>query len=211
MLKRISEPGGYRYTIAIPRNDLENGPVPLVLALHYAGHGAPFYGQHVLVDLVEPALRELGAIIVAPDCPARDWTEPHSVEMIQYVLDEIEGQYPIDAQKTLVVGYSMGGAGVWHLARCAPERFAAGVVMAGYPPDGLGEEQLAIPIYVIHSRADEVVPIGPAERVVRLLRAKGSRVEFVAVDGVTHFETTRCVGLLRAAVPWVTQVWGEDG
>lgn len=165
----------------------------------------------MLVDLVEPALRELGTIIVEPDCPARDWTEPPSIEMLQRLLGKIGGQYPIDAEKMLVVGYSMGGASVWHLARYAPERFAAGVVMAGYPPDGLGEEQLAIPIYVIHSRADEVVPIMSAERIVSALREKGSQVEFVTVGGVTHFETTRFVQFLKQAVPWVKGVWCESG
>jgi predicted peptidase len=207
--ERVLQPGGHRYTIALPRGDSGATSVPLVLALHYSGHGTPFYGRYMLVDLVEPALRELGAVVVAPDCPDRDWARPHSVEVIHRLMDAIETQYAIDGRKTLAVGYSMGGAGVWHLARHTPERFAAAVVMAGRPPDGLGEEWLRIPVYVIHSRADDVVPIGPTERIVSVLRERGSEVEFVTMDDVTHFETTRFVGVLEQAVPWVKRVWAR--
>ena len=56
---------GRLYTLAIPATYTGDTPVPLILALHYGGHGAAYFGFGVLADLVEPALRELEAIILS--------------------------------------------------------------------------------------------------------------------------------------------------
>lgn len=68
--QEVLEPGRL-YTLAIPASYTGDESVPLVLALHYGGHGAPYFGRGVLTGLVEPALRELEAIIVAPDCTGK--------------------------------------------------------------------------------------------------------------------------------------------
>jgi predicted esterase len=65
-----------------------------------------------------------------------------------------------------------------------------------------------MPIYVVHSRDDELIPIGPVERAAAELKALGGNVEFVAIDaGIGHHETPRYVPYLEGAVPWVRQVW----
>ena len=64
---------GQRYTIAIPEGYTGEQAVPLIIALHYGGTVTPFYGLGLLEGLVEPALRDLGAIIVAPDATAGAW------------------------------------------------------------------------------------------------------------------------------------------
>ena len=76
--EQILQPGNRRYTIALPHNHAADQPAPLILALHFAGHGSPFYGKLILTELVEPALGQLDAIIVAPDCTGPDWTHPQS-------------------------------------------------------------------------------------------------------------------------------------
>jgi hypothetical protein len=62
-----------RYTISLPRGYNKDEPRTLVLALHYAGEVTPYYGKGLLEQLVEPGLRHLGAILVAPDCLSRGW------------------------------------------------------------------------------------------------------------------------------------------
>src|SRR5690242_11714283 len=73
----LQRPGAapVRYAISIPAAAASSSPVPLVLALHFAGdpRGA---GQAVLEILVDPAFADLGAIIVAPDSLGGDWETP---------------------------------------------------------------------------------------------------------------------------------------
>jgi predicted peptidase len=66
-----------------------------------------------LTSLVEPALRELRAIIVAPDCNGSDWTQSNSEQDVLELLDHVEAAYNIDPNKTLITGYSMGDIGTW--------------------------------------------------------------------------------------------------
>jgi len=197
-----------RCTLAVP--EPVDGPLPLVLALHYGWVGerpSPFYGGGVLTGLVGPALASLGALIVAPDCPSKDWTASESEAALAALWDHLHVTYPLDDQRTLVTGYSLGGMGAWHLASRWPERFRAAVVMAGWPAPG-AVERLAIPLYVIHSRADEVIPLAPTEAAVAALRAREHPLEFVTLEGITHYEVGRFDRPLRAAARWVEGLWG---
>jgi predicted peptidase len=90
---------GQRYTIAIPGSYAGGNVVPLVVVLHWGGVVTPFYGKSILAYLVEPAWRELGAIIVAPDCVHGDWTNPQSESEIIALLEYLQDSYNIDADR----------------------------------------------------------------------------------------------------------------
>jgi predicted peptidase len=202
----VLEPGRL-FTLAVPAGYTGDESVPLVLALHYGGHGTPYFGNGVLTGLVEPALRELEAIIVAPDCSGRDWTDPQSEADVTAVLDHVESNFNIDRQRTLVTGYSMGGIGTWYLAGRYPDRFRAAAVVSGSPPEDVLDIDWEVPVYAIHSRDDDVVPIEPTEVAIEHLRSLGIQVEFVALSGIGHYETSRFLGPLRAVIPWLEDIW----
>ena len=201
-------PRDQRYTIAIPAAYTGVGPVPLVVALHYGGPVTPFFGKDILAGLVEPALRELGAIIVAPDCLHDNWANPDSESEIIALLEHLQAHYPIDAHRTLLTGYSLGGAGTWYLAARNQDRFAAARPLAGWPQPDSATVEWQIPLYAIHSRWDEVVPCERTEQVVRQLKDRGVAVELVLLDGISHYEVERFVEPLRAALPWIRRAWG---
>ncbi len=95
----------------------------------------------------------------------------------------------------------------WYMAARHQNRFAAAIPIAARPESDSGEIEWRIPLYIIHSRQDEVVPLEPVETVVGQLKARGVSVELVVVEGITHFETSRFIGPLRAAIPWIQNVW----
>lgn len=201
-----------RCTVAIPEAYDPGPPAPLILALHYGWSGTqeppPFYGKGLILDLVRPALADLEAILLAPDCPQQDWSHPESEDAVLALLDWAAQTYVIDPDRTVITGYSLGAAGTWHLAARHGERFSAAIPISGWcPQEGLAE--IRVPLYVIHSRQDEVFPFEHAESAVQQLRERGRRVEFVTVDGITHFETWRFAGVLRQALPWIRRVWGD--
>ena len=202
-LSREGEPA-VRYAIYIPANYSQSKPVPLVLALHYGGNptGA---GRGVLNILVGPALEELGAIIVAPDSVGGPWTIPENERAVNLLLEGVLSSYNIDRKKIVVTGFSMGGAGAWHFANKYPERFSAAVPVAGRPTPSA--EGWRLPVFAIHSRNDEVVPIGPAETRIAELKKAGVRAEMIVLTGISHYETNRFVDGLRRAVPWLKEIW----
>ena len=205
--QNVLHPGDQRYTIAVPTGYTDETPVPLILALHFAGHGAPYYGRIILEELVEPALGDLGGLIVAPDCTSGSWSNPQSEADVLTLLDYISNNYAVDLERVVVTGYSMGGNGTWYLAARNPDRFSAAVVLSGWPPEEAGRVDWQVPIYVIHSRQDELMPLEPTQYIVNALSEQGVEIKLVVLDGITHFETFRFIEPLRSAVPWIEQVW----
>jgi predicted peptidase len=195
------------YAIAIPGNYSPPARVPLILALHYGvrdGDSAGA-GRDVVRILIGPALAELGAIIVAPDSIQGDWSSPQNESAVNLLLDKVVAGYSIDTAKIAVTGFSMGGAGSWHFGAKYPERFSAAIPVAGRPPASVVAWRL--PILAIHSRDDQVAPIGPTEAQIAELQKSGVNAKLVALTGITHFETYRFVEGLREAVPWLRAIW----
>jgi len=205
--QKLLQPGDQRYTIAVPTGYSDETPVPLVLALHFAGHGTPFYGRLILEELVEPALGDLGGLIVAPDCTADSWSNAQSEADVLTLLDYVSANYAIDPGRVIVTGYSMGGNGTWYLAARNPGRFSAAVALSGWPSDEVGQVDWQVPIYVIHSRQDEFMPLEPTQFIVNSLAEQGIEIELMVLDGITHFETYRFIEPLKSVVPWIEQVW----
>jgi predicted peptidase len=226
----LEDGSGVRYAIAVPEGYDGSEEVPLVLALHFGwGQALPSNYSAIFVEiLVEPALRDLGAIIVAPLCPARTWVDAKSEEAVLALLEQVRREYRIDDDRTLVTGFSLGGMGTWYYASHHAELFTAAIPMASVPiiaqtsesgaesvrryveagsvewPQGLVD----MPLYVMHSRDDELIPIEPVERAAAELEALGASVEFLAIDaGIGHHETPRYVPYLERAVPWLRKVW----
>lgn len=198
-----------RYTLVIPDGYTGQKPTPLIVSLHYGGQVTPFFGRGLVESLIEPVLRDLGAIIVAPDSAAGNWANPTSDQHVMDLMDYIEAHYNIDANRTLLTGYSMGGGGTWYLTPRHPERFRAALVMAGRPQPDSTAFDWSTPMYLIHSTADEVAPLALTQAAVEQLQRQGASIVLEVVDGITHYEIPRYRTHLRMALPWIQQVWTQ--
>ncbi len=209
-IHQLTLPGsGRRYTLAIPVGYTGQDTTPLIVSLHYGGQVTPYYGRGLLESLIEPALRSLNAIVVAPDSAAGNWANSTSEQHVLELIDQIQAVYNIDAEKTLLAGYSMGGSGTWYLAPRHPARFRAALVMAGRPQADSTAFDWTTPLYVIHSVADEVAPLNPTQAAVDLLQDQGAPVHLVVADDITHYEISRYRSLLSESIPWIRQAWAE--
>lgn len=207
-LERGSQPT-IHYAISIPRSYSASKPVPLILALHFGVQGGSTAGagRDVVQILIGPALAELGAIIVAPDSLRGDWTTPENEKAVIELLDVIQARYSIDKKKVVVTGFSVGGAGTWHIAEAFPERFSAAIPISGRP--SASSPGWRLPVLAIHSRDDQVVPFAPTELRIAELQKSGVNARLIALSGITHFETYRFRDALQQAVPWLREVWKD--
>jgi predicted peptidase len=206
-IKAVMEPGHRRYSVLLPEGYTGQQEIGLVIALHFGGHGTPYYGEIFLQEFICPALQELQAIIAAPDCPTKNWTLPESQNFILELIEYLLVQYKIDPGKILVTGYSIGGIGTWTMAWRYPERFSAAVAIAAQPPDDLVNEEWEVPLYVIQGRDDELFPIVNTTRVVVQLEQLGKDVTYRIVEKARHFEVLKYIGPMRDAVPWILNRW----
>jgi hypothetical protein len=86
-LAQIGAPA-IHYALSIPPR-YRGEPVPLVLALHFGGDpdGA---GRAMLDILVQPALGDLAAVIVAPDSLSGGWGSPQNERAVNALLTAVE-------------------------------------------------------------------------------------------------------------------------
>jgi predicted peptidase len=197
------------FTLLLPDTPGDQ-PSALIMILHWSGPATPYFGKSILIGLAAPALQDLRALIVAPDCMHTRWNNPESETDVLTLLSHLSEHYEIAVSKTLIMGYSMGAQGVWYLTARNPNRFAAGIVMAGPPPDKY-QEPWQTPMYVIHSYDDEHFPFEITADVIQEMQAQSAPIEFVPISGVTHFDAGGFVEPLRKATPWIQQIWLTKG
>jgi len=203
----MSDGTSMRYGLSVPGDYSASRPRPLVLALHPGGGGSPYYGDGFLRSIFLPGLRDLAPIMIAPDVPGRAWTDPRAEQAVLALVAAMRKEFAVDPRRIAVVGFSLGGAGTWHLSSRHADLFTAAIVMAGRT-----EEPLAalgkIPTYVIHGRSDEVVPFAQAEERARGLEKAGRSVRFEALPGVSHYDMGSYVDALARGGRWVAERWG---
>ncbi len=196
------------YTIAIPNSYSESVPAPLILALHYGGQPSNYYGGQFMNVLVKPALKDLRAIILAPTVPmGGNWTNEGTEDAVMGLMREIRKEYNIDPEKILVTGFSLGGSGTWEYASNYPEIFSAAIPICGMPSAGIVDTISGIPLYVIHSKADQIFPWRDIDAGVQQMQSRGLEVQFILLEGISHYETGRFIGPLKDAVPWIREKW----
>jgi predicted peptidase len=208
-IERFGYASGQEMLTAVfePPAELQPKPRPLLLALHYGGTVTPETGTEFVELLVLPALKGLGAVILAPNCPGRGWTDPVSEQALLALLAAAKKTRNIDERRVVVMGFSMGGAGTYRMAARHPELFSAAIPVAGSPdPEDL-KAGGRVPIFIIHGENDEVVPVGQAQAAFRALRKGRAPVRLDLVPGLSHYQTASYVPALYKAEGWLKGIW----
>ena len=204
--REIFNPHNLRYTFAHPASRQLNQNVPLILALHWGGFVTPFYGEGLLLGLINPALADLDAFICAPDCECGDWTDPEFEPRLLDLFDNLISTHPIDTGRILITGYSIGGIGTWEIASRNMSIFAGALPISSPVPEIAMKTDWKIPLCVIHSRQDELFAYRETRRAVSTLANSGVDIELITVEGPGHFETYGFIQPLQGAVPWIREI-----
>jgi predicted peptidase len=178
-----------RYATILPRGYPGGGSWPLVLFLHGAGERGDDIAKVRLQGL--PKLDTAGRlpyILVAPQIPEG---EVWSASALGALLHHLEAAYRVDRSREYLTGLSMGAFGAWDLAMAMPDRFAAVVAISGgaNPVEVCRLRQ--VPIWIVHGRDDDVIPVSWSETLARRLRRCGANVRVTIYPGVGHDAWTR--------------------
>jgi predicted peptidase len=198
------------YTLRIPPGYDGHTALPVILCLHFGGQPNEFYGGRFLTLIPIPGLGSLTAILVAPTTDQSGWTTPTGEAAAFAALATVEQHLAVDTRRRVVMGYSMGGRGTWHLAARFREHFVAAIPIAGRPGEIALDTLRDLPLYVMHSEADLRVPIDDDATAVARLQAMGAPVEFARLPSGDHFEYRLVIAELRHKVcPWLETVWQQ--
>jgi predicted esterase len=113
-------------------------------------------------------------------------------------IDAVRRRWPIDPDRVVLTGYSMGGYGTWNVGLRYEDRFAAIAPFAGgisrlenvQPRDDRSRALLTnathLPVFVVHGDADPVVPVRFSRTITEELRGLGGDVTYEEVPGGPH-------------------------
>jgi predicted esterase len=125
----------------------------------------------------------------------------HAQVDLREALEDVLARYPVDPERLVLAGFSMGGYGVYRTHVENPKRYKALVVLSGAPdlgPQWLGESHpnfldatalgpfRGIPMFIVHGTEDRNCPYAKAVQVVEGLKAVGAEVTFVPEEGRGH-------------------------
>ncbi len=175
-----------RYWLYLPEGYTPEKKYPLVLFLH--GRGERGSNLEAVLTHGPPKLVKQGKsfpfIMVAPqlDGVHMFW----QTNELLALLDHIEQEYSVDADRVYCTGLSMGGFATWALGVAAPERFAAllPICGGGDPPNAARLKH--VPTWVFHGAEDPVVPVGLSEQMVNAMKKAGGTPRFTSYPGVKH-------------------------
>jgi len=120
--------------------------------------------------------------VLAPQIPkGSDWnTEPVYSNVLSLLKQFIENHPDIDSERIYIVGFSMGGTGVWNMILKNPGLFAAAMPISGNADAYLGNSSAFeglknLPVLVVHSIDDPDSPVSGAYNAMAALVAAGNR------------------------------------
>jgi len=192
---------GMPYRLFVPPSYNAQNKYPLVLWLHgAAGRGndnilqiseGNTLGTHVWTKPENQT--KFPAFVLAPQCPAekfwaypRDEQMPEQLRLALEILDTVEKEFSIDADRVYVAGQSMGGEGTWAALRYAPHRFAAALPLCGYLTPEETAKLPRIPVWVFQGEDDPIVPLAHARAFVAALKKAGGEVKYQEYPGLKH-------------------------
>ncbi|OUU20526.1 MAG: hypothetical protein CBC13_10635 [Planctomycetia bacterium TMED53] len=206
----------------------------LIVMLHgYGGNG-----RSSVTRSYQNFANKNGYIIVAPDAqrpakgkwnedlpeqilgtPTRHWWSYRSDGFVNGLIDDLCWKYPIDRNRVVLSGMSMGGFGTWNLGSRFSDRFCAlaplagGLCMRDYETDDLDERYKLLlgnlrwlPSYFVHGNTDNLVPVVFSEMIEEVLLERDFDHVYKELDGIGHQLDLRGGGTILPDIhQWLTK------
>lgn len=190
-------------------NSIEPGKkYPLVIFMHGAGErGIDNRIQLRNFRSTVEFWKKYPCFVFAPLCPRRDqapeavWVDTPFGSNVGHIMkeqptwpmrlaldaiDQFIATYPVDRQRIYVTGLSMGGFATWEILQRRGDMIAAAVPVCGGADTAFAPKLTAIPLWVTHGDADDIVPVSRSRDIVAAIKAAGGNPKYTEFPGVKH-------------------------
>ena len=158
---------------------------PLLIFLHGSGergvdlaqvkaHGPPKYAA---------AGTAFPFVLVAPQIAEGTAWDSDALEALRA---DLVARLPVDPDRVLLTGLSLGGHGTWAYALDHPDRLAAITPVCGVGDSDRAARIAQLPVWAFHGAQDTVVPLAGDQEMVDAVRAAGGSVRFTVYPEIGH-------------------------
>lgn len=160
----------HQYGLYVPLSYRPTKDYALVICLHGAGFTGDAYLERWQTRLSDDY------ILACPTLVQGTWWTRQAEELVLATIRAVQARYRIDPDRIFLTGMSNGGIGVWIIgSHHAP-------LFAGLAPMASGLDQVLFPflenlrhtpVYLIHGRKDQVMPVELSRDIVKELTRLG--------------------------------------
>ncbi len=196
----------HRYVVYLPENWTKDEKWPVILFLHGTGERGSEGLDETQVGL--PAAIRVHPerwpfVVVMPQVPYTHhrWTDPDMMQMAMAALRAEVHEFHGDPDRVYLTGLSLGGYGVWEMARDNPHTFAAiapvsGGIFWSYQPSRWAQEATLpgeyarvlrrMPVWMFAGADDPVVNPKQSELMYSAMKEAGGNVRLYLFMKVKH-------------------------
>lgn len=102
------------------------------------------------------------------------------------IIETLQEEFPIDADRIYALGSSGGGTGTWNMIAARPDMFAAAIPVCGRFDPANAPKLKHLPIWVFHGEADPLITVEFSRRAFETLNAAGGNIKYTELRGVKH-------------------------
>ncbi|HZC68331.1 MAG TPA: prolyl oligopeptidase family serine peptidase [Nitrospirales bacterium] len=160
----------FYYGLYVPDSYRPGKAYGLVICLHGAGFTGDTYLERWQTRLGE------GYLLACPTLPMGNWWTRTAEDLVLATIRAVEARYHVDPNRVFLTGMSNGGIGAYLIGAHHASRFAAVIPMAAGLDDILLpflENFRQTPLYIIHGRQDQVMPVSLSRAIDEALTTLG--------------------------------------
>jgi predicted peptidase len=192
------------FGINVPEHN-EQDKLPLIISLH----GASGQGEIHLLNFALPVFESMQAIVITPNKPNDlNWTHKSYIRPINSLVEQAIKHWPIDPNKVVIMGYSLGGTAAWYLTNHYPELYSAGVVLAGSP--NIINDSGRVPMYLVHGTEDTAFGYNAVIDAYDKLIEREGKAQLRIAEGYPHFPSDIYIDYMTPVSDWLqNEIWVE--
>ncbi|HEV2293643.1 MAG TPA: redoxin domain-containing protein [Tepidisphaeraceae bacterium] len=205
---RAPDASDSKYRVFVPRTYDGTKSFPAILYLHGAGSrgtDGQLPMKYGLAEAIRAKQEDFPFIVIFPQArEGEDWTAGSAGgKRALAILDQVQTDYRIDADRVSLTGHSMGGQGTWGLAAADPKRWAA-IVPVSHGGDTKSAARLIdIPCWSFHGDADKMIPVQRSREMVLAIKEAGGRPLYHELSGVGHDDGAERVYAMNDLYEWL--------
>jgi predicted peptidase len=187
------------YRLFIPENYDKAQKYPLVLWLHGAGGAGSDNLKQIQDDQIDGThlwtnyenQERFPAFVVVPQ-GSGTWTASGrtvlstQLSTVVALLEALQMEFNIDANRLYVAGQSDGAFGVWTLITQKPQLFAAAIAVCGGGNPAYAGRVQHMPLWIFHGERDGAVPVDESRRMVDAVKRAGGNPRYTEYRTIGH-------------------------
>jgi predicted peptidase len=155
-------------------------------------HGMDMRGDNVtqllnygLLEAANEGNLSLPFVVAVPQCPSESYWNMER-DAVTALIEELSANHRVDGRRIYLIGYSLGGYGVWDLAIHNPKMFAAIVPLSSGGQVSKAEKLKDISIWAFHGAKDDIVPIEQMTDMVSAIEKHQGNVRLTIYPDLGH-------------------------